>query len=109
MTAHYSEMKQRITLYTQEKIQDEYGGYKINWNELISVWAKQSFVKNCYETKKHGIKNELFNIFTIRNIDDLHLPLMLTCGAKNYIAKKIEPHSENEDFLSIFCKLERGV
>ena len=109
MTMHYSKMKQRVTLYTQEKIQDEYGGYKINWNELINVWAKQSFVKDCYEKNKCGVKNELFIIFTIRNIDDLHLPLMLSCGAKNYIVKKIEPHSKNTDFISIFCKLEGGA
>ena len=108
MTVHYSEMKKRITLYTQEKIQDEYGGYKINWNELISVWSKKSFIKDCYEQKKCGIKKDLFTVFTIRNIDDLCLPLMIMYMAKNYIAKKIELHNKNKDFISIFCKLEGG-
>jgi hypothetical protein len=108
MTIHYSEMKQRITLYTQEKIQDEYGGYKINWNELNSVWSKKSFIKDCYAQKKCGIKKDLFTVFSIRNIDALCLPLMVMCGAKSYIAKKIELHNKNKDFISIFCKLEGG-
>ena len=108
MTVHYSEMKQRITLYTQEKIYDEYGGYQINWNEFISVWSKKSLIKDCYEQKKCGIKNDLFTVFTIRNIDTLCLPLMVMCGVKNYIVKKIESHSKNKDFISIFCKLEGG-
>ena len=108
MTVHYSEMKQRITLYTQEKIQDEYGGYKINWNELISVWSKKSFIKDCYAQKKCGIKKDLFTVFTIRNIDDLCLPLMIKCEAKIHIVKKIELHNKNKDFISIFCKLEGG-
>ena len=108
MTVHYSEMKQRITLYTQEKIQDEYGGYKINWNELISVWSKKSFIKDFYAQKKCGIKKDLLTVFIIRNIDTLCLPLMVMCGAKNHIVKKIESYSKNKDFISIFCKLEGG-
>ena len=58
--------------------------------------------------KKCGIKNDLFSVFIIRNIDDLCLPLMVMYGTKSYIVKKMELHNKNKDFISIFCKLEGG-
>ena len=60
MITNFSEMNQKIKLFTHDKVYDQYGGYIIDWKEHIKIWAKQELIEEDIKEKKCGLKNNGF-------------------------------------------------
>ncbi|RST63736.1 phage head completion protein [Candidatus Aquarickettsia rohweri] len=105
MIKNFSEMNQRVNLFTHDKIYDQYGGYIIDWKEYIKIWAKKELLEEDIKSKKSDIKKQALYKFTIRHVQNISLPLKLQCNLDNYFVNQIKQDKQNKKYMVLFGKL----
>lgn len=104
MIKNFSEMNQRVALFTHDKIYDQYGGYIIDWKEDVKIWAKKELLEEDIKNKKTDLKKQVLYKFTIRFIKNISLPLKLQCNLDNYFVSQIKQDKQNKEYIFLFCK-----
>jgi head-tail adaptor len=106
MNMSYSEMDQRISILTQYKEHDEYGGYDVKWDEYGVFWAK---IESVYIDNKNVNKNkkiECLYTFIVRNNGDFRIPMMVKYLDECFIAKKLKILDSQKKYIKIITVKE---